>query len=154
MMRKKIYKKVEQYQPCIFFSIIFGYYMYKTSIFGDDAAFIQVGMNFRNIVGFLVERYNIWSSRIFIETVTIIVSQTSLSFSLFSGFSILVLLYSIINLALEDGHIEPKKFKFVQIITIFIVMLYPFIELSNAGWRATLGNYYFLFVMAFSPLLF
>lgn len=98
--------------------------------FADDLFFQHAADN--GFVDYLLSRYNIWTSRIFIEAILIIMLKLPSIFWYISDSLIITLsAYSITKL------FSIKNTWWI----LLLVLIYPLYEASGAGWYATTINY-------------
>lgn len=105
--------------------------------FGDDTWFATILDN-RTIGEYYLWRYQTWSSRLIVESVLIFMCRSNIILWRILNSAIIVLLvYSLVELI---GNNQNRKV--VEIWTVLgIVLLFPFVYLSSAGWIATTLNY-------------
>ena len=102
---------------------------------GDDV-FFRDSIQPENVTlfSFLGERYFVWSSRLIIEAIVIIVTHVPIIWW-FLDTAILVLAAYSLHVLLPPMN---KKANYLLVCLIFI---YPFIDMRTAGWIATTMNY-------------
>lgn len=131
---KKILKLIKSRKFILIFSFIFFFAisLFLNTNFGDDLWFKE---RFKDgIFEFLKSRYNIWSSRLVIEFFLVVLLQfPKVIWCLLNSLVIVLLEYSISELFLKD-----KKYTGVVLL---LLILYPWREMSSAGWIATTLNY-------------
>lgn len=104
-------------------------------LIADDVMFSNAITNNENILEFLCNRYNSWSSRIIIEF--IIVTVLHISFDLWKVLNILIwtlLVKSISKICMNDNYI-------IDVIICALVFVFPIDVINNTGWVATTMNY-------------
>ncbi|MFR9058248.1 DUF6056 family protein [Eubacterium callanderi] len=117
---------------------------------GDDLWFSNI-LNDQSIFEYWNWRYETWSSRLIIETVLIYLSMSKhWIWCLLDSLMFILLAYSISELFVS----EDKKL-YGNWIVVSLILCYPFVQLSSAGWLATTLNYLWplsLGMFAFIPL--
>ena len=100
---------------------------------GDDIYFSNTDIS--NIFGFLSFRYQEWSSRILIEFVLVIMCHLPhFCWYIIDSLMIMLVVYALNKLFFR------KSIYFI-ILTFALFFLYPFLQMSEAGWYATTINY-------------
>lgn len=138
-MKTQITKIVEDdHLIFILLSITFGLLMWITRIGGDDIGNI-LWMKQKSIAGIWKVSSSLfftWSSRVSINFILYYLSgRNKILFSVFMGFSLYVL-FSAMSALFVRGNRRCGN----QLIA-GLVMLFPFSELSSAGWIATMVTY-------------
>lgn len=111
-------------------------FMFITPNKYDDAFFLEKVAQ-GNIIDFVSERYNIWTSRVIIEFTLLTVLKTSKYLWILIQASMMALIgYSISKL-----FVKPEHKKEMNIMIIFLVLAYPITMMASAGWAATTINY-------------
>ena len=101
----------------------------------DDITFFSKVLNEQGIPAFIKVRYTTWTSRIIIETMLIIISRNIYIWRITNSLVITLLIYTINKIFFDSNQ---KK----GIYTSFIVfLLYPYYQMSEAGFAATTLNY-------------
>ena len=120
----------------IFFLILFFFHIKIKGFYGDDVWFKNIISEEKNIIQYLTERYNIWSSRLIIETVLVTLAKFELTIWKFLNIGIYMLLAkSISKICLKENN---KKLNY---IICALVLLLPIPVLNGTGWLATTTNY-------------
>lgn len=102
----------------------------------DDKWFASI-LNDKSLQEYWIWRYNTWSSRLIIETILIFFTKYSFFLWRIADSMVIVLLvYSISRIFLEKSN-----YKYDIWILIGLILLYPFYQMSSAGWVATTLNY-------------
>lgn len=86
---------------------------------------------------YLLHRYNTWTSRLLIESVLLPMAHSENLFRLVNS-CVMALMPLLIWQLFPAGKIRRHLW-----LTIFLVSLYQINNMSTAGWRATVVNYYF-----------
>ena len=121
--------------PFLFYAVLMALFHYFMILNGDDIGYATVLQN-ANAVDWLIQRYNNWSSRFFVDF--IIISFTALPHIFWKMFNIALFLF----LAFQMNNLLNKKNNIVSSwILIFLIAIYPFYQLSSAGWIATTCSY-------------
>lgn len=101
----------------------------------DDVNYFSSILNNMSIIDFVVHRYNAWSSRVIIEGLLSIVSRNVFIWRVLDSLVIVLLVFSIDKLF----GLSSKKNGYL--IVMFLFFLYPFADMSEAGFCATTMNY-------------
>lgn len=103
--------------------------------YGDDLFFVKV-LNENKLFPWVIDRYNTWSSRVIVESVLLIVMKFGAVFwKVLNIASLMLLAVSISKLLVE------KNIRRYNWIIVALVLIYPFKDMSTAGWAATTINY-------------
>ena len=94
---------------------------YFSKIFGTD-----------KLINILMNRYDTWTSRVIIEAVLFPISTNVLIWKICNILMYILFIYSILCLT---------NYKYYK-ITFCLLLNYPIIEMSSAGWIATYVNYF------------
>lgn len=133
----------------LFFMMLFLHSLTK-GLQNDDLWFNAI-LNDRTILEYWCWRYETWSSRLIVETILIYLSMSKYwIWCLLDSLMFVLLAYSISVL-----FIPKEKKVYENWIVISMILCYPFIQLSSAGWLATTLNYLWplsLGMFAFIPL--
>lgn len=98
---------------------------------GDDD-FFRVQLDSRNIIDYLVWRYNTWSSRIFVEVLFVTVSRLPLILWKIMD----SVMYTLIGILLSKIFNKSNK-KILNWIIVLLLLIYPFTDISTAGYVTT-----------------
>ena len=134
---KKVLKS--KYLPFCIMAIILLVIHYPINKTSDDLWFEKILDN-QNIFNFLALRYNEWSSRIIIEAILVVLSNTKVNIIIWKMIDILMfelLAYSIYYLFIKE---QQNKNELIWTL-IFVVLIIPFSIWNSAGWIATTTNY-------------
>ena len=136
---KEILKKVvdsANFPFLIFFIILIFFHIKIEAFYGDDVWFKNIISEEKNIIQYLTERYNIWSSRLIIETVLVTLAKFELTIWKFLNIGIYMLLAkSISKICSKENN------KILNYIICALVLLLPIPVLNGTGWLATTTNY-------------
>ncbi len=138
-MKTRINKIIEDDRLIfILLSIAFGYLMWITPTLGDDI--VHTGWltpkSFVEIWEISCSKFFTWSSRVFVNFVLYYLSgRHKILFTLFMGLSMYILLSAMSALFVRGNRRRGN------LIIAGFVMLFPFSELSSAGWIATMATY-------------
>ena len=102
----------------------------------DDSFFIELGKNNSNTFEIVKNRYNTWSSRVFIEFVLIEVLKSKVLWAIIQSLMMGLLAYSISKLFIK----AELKSKLNPIICA-LILTYPINMLTLIGWGASTVNY-------------
>jgi len=132
---KRIYQHSLFPYFCMFL-ILFVYHYFIQITFGDEVDYFSKIVGQYSLGEFLSSQYYEWSSRLLIETVLIYVSYWNVWIwkTLNIAFYLLIL-YSFSYLF----NFKNKRLK--NWLIFVLVMLYPLLDMSTAGWIATTTNY-------------
>lgn len=116
------------------------FYFSVPHFFGDDVNFLnysqnELSKNFQTSLAYLQDRYNTWSSRIFIEVILMLVIRSFFLWRLLTAITVITLVW-IINVYFN----RDKSLK-ILIVSMGLFLLIPPLVFSNAGWIATTLNY-------------
>lgn len=126
----------------LFFIILVIFHIKIETFFGDDIFFKNIITEENNIIQYLTQRYNIWSSRLIIETVLVTLAKFELKIWKILNVGIYMLLAkSISKICLKE---KDKNFNY---IICGLLLLLPISVINNTGWLATTTNY--LWVVSF-----
>lgn len=135
-MFKKYKDKFYNYGPYLILFLVMVYVHMRINVnFGDDLAFARVLDN-KTLIEFLKGRYVGWSSRIFIEAVMVSVLQVDVI--IWKILDILIIMLTAYSLMKIFNYRNEKIYNWV---IIGFILIYPFSEMSSAGWVATTCNY-------------
>lgn len=143
--KKQIKNFILKILPFAVYTILIIIMHRKMIAFGDDAYFATVLQN-DNLFNWIIERYNNWSSRIFIEAIMVII--LNLGFKVWAIFDIAVFL--LIPYAIRKIFNQKKDTKIDWLICMVLFCI-PINCYNSAGWTSTLLNY--LWPLAFGLLL-
>lgn len=118
----------------IFFLIILFLHQFM-NFSNDDVSYFSSVLNNMSIIDFIVYRYNAWSSRIIIEVFLAVVSRNIFLWRVLDSLVIVLLIFSIDKLF----NVSFKKNGYLIVMLLFF--MYPFINMSEAGFCATTMNY-------------
>lgn len=121
----------------IFLSIMLFLHIRAPYLIGDDSWFQRVGTQ-QNIFDFLNFRWNVWTSRIIIEFILIILLQLpKIVWIILDSFVFLLIFDCLIKLL--DFNKEEVTIKWYLLIVMLLLL--PFSLFGEAGWYATTTNY-------------
>lgn len=146
-LRRDLSESVLQYIPFgLFFLVMFIIHINITIGIYDDAFFAAILDN-QSFFGYLMERYQIWTSRLFIEGVLIVVSRFHILWRIADTLIMLG-----ISLFFSWVFNSEKK-HIVNWFIVFLMMAFPFGILNTAGWIATTLNYTWPFAAGLVSLI-
>lgn len=124
-------------------SLLFAVVMNNIKISADDiSVWGRSGDCLSEWWKFSLDAYNTWSSRTIVNFIWFVILHCNkIVRSIFFGLSLYVMLKGLESL------FPCKDNKKIRLYILFIIMLFPFVALSTAGWVATFATY-------FSPLAF
>lgn len=120
--------------------ILLGVGMFLLHIFlilnwGDDLYFKNaMHDNGFTFLLFLSMRYNQWSSRLFIETLLVLVAQAPILWWFLDTAIIILVAYSL-------HFLLPDMTKGATYLLVCLIFTYPFVDMRTAGWIAATMNY-------------
>lgn len=115
--------------------------------YADDLFFTQV-LNENKLFPWIIDRYNTWSSRGIVESVLVIVMNFGKVFWKVLNIAIIMLLAVSISKLL----VEKNAVKYNWAIVCFI-LIYPFKDMSTAGWESTTITYVWPLALGIYSLL-
>lgn len=131
---KQLYKK--EYFPFIILAIgMLIFHLIINVNFGDDLSFKKV-LQQNNLIEWLKIRYITWSSRTVIEFVMVIILGCSIFLWRILDVAIIVLLAISISKVFLNNSSRRNNW-----IIVALIFIYPFRDMSSAGWGATTLNY-------------
>lgn len=120
----------------VFFIILVLFHIKLEAFYGDDIFFKNIINEENNIIQYLEQRYNIWSSRLIIETVLVTLAKFELTIWKFLNIGIyMILAKSISKICSKENN------KIINYIICGLLLLIPIPALNNTGWIATTTNY-------------
>ncbi len=137
-MKEKIKRLVKDEKTIIILFIILELFLmvFVNTNVEDDSFFIELGKNNSNTFEIVKNRYNTWSSRVFIEFILIEVLKYKLLWAIIQSLMMGLLAYSISKLFVKD----ELKYKLNPIICV-LILTYPINMLTLIGWGASTVNY-------------
>lgn len=120
---------------------------------GGDDSYFSTCLEGTTLAQFCVKRWNKWSSRLFIETIVVLVLKQPLW--LWTVIDILV--SGLLAYLLFGVLFHKKEVSMAPWICGLLFVLYDFREMSSAGWMTTTMNYWWVLaagIIAFLPLYF
>lgn len=119
--------------------------------FGGDDVFFGKQMNSLIHGNYISKRYNTWSSRLIIES--ILISITGINTNIWRVIDTTI--YTISALLIMKIINKDNK-TYINWIGCLLFLIYPYADLSSAGWGATTTNYLWCFcfgMISFLPLI-
>ena len=134
-MKKKINttRKKLLYYFVVFFIILIIHQLFH--FMNDDITYFSKILNEYNITDFVSQRYNTWTSRIIIEVVLINITRNIYVWRILNSLVITLLIYTINKIFYNSN-----QTKYIYISSL-IFFLYPYYQMSEAGFAATTLNY-------------
>ncbi|MEI8199508.1 MAG: DUF6056 family protein [Eubacteriales bacterium] len=132
----KLYKW--HYFPFVIFAVGMSViHAFMTMGFGDDSSFsIVLSDNNVTVISYIITRYNLWSSRVFIEATLVLLARLPLLWKILDT---AVVVLSAVSISKLIPTVNARKTNWIITCILFI---YPFQQMSSAGWIATTLNYY------------
>lgn len=130
---KKIINKHPNLVYLFFFIILVIFHLtLKTNVY-DDVYFKTFKIS--ELDSFLTMRYNMWSSRVFIDAAMVIfLNLPKILWCIVDSLALTIIAWSI-------SYIFSNNLLKNKLLSIGIVLIYPFIQMGEAGWYATTINY-------------
>lgn len=128
--------------PAFFYAVIsllFCLNLIQTGVGHDDALWLKKMKDgtFSFLIEHAIDDYQSWSSRIIINTIALFFLKCgTVAFSLFVGFCVFLLQYSLYTIA------DPKIRKEIIPAASLFALLIPFNHYGDAGWIVTTCTYY------------
>ena len=140
-------KSINKYIPIVILFILLLVLHLFMQFAGDDIWFSQV----KNLITFIPQRYQDWSSRIIIESIFIVLVKMNVNW-----WRILDTIIFIVGIMVALKLVNNKKINDITFYGCCLFLMYPFTDLSSAGWGATTVNYLWCFglgMLSFLPLI-
>lgn len=135
-VRKKIGSFLEENRVYILFLILIIFTHFTAHLFNDDEYFASALDN-KTLIDFLRFRYEVWTSRIIIELLLVLLAQVPIVWGVLNIFVFWVLGYTLIQLL----SLDKKKDLYGCALVLGSLFLIPPIAYKGAGWIATTLNY-------------
>ena len=146
----ELYNYIRKYSPFIIFFAAMLFLHLFMGLYRDDTTY-SMALTQRSLFDYLIFRYNTWTSRIIIDGIlAILTRQNMIVWSLIDTFLYTISAYYVIKI------VNRKQNKNLVIIGLLLFLIYPFLDMSTAGWMATTVNYLWPFsfgVLSFIPLI-
>ncbi len=147
-MKKFLNKKTIPF--ILLFFIILYFHLFFTTGLKDDILYANFLKKY-TYFGFLSYHYRLWSSRLIIESVLIVITNLNeVIWKILDSFLFTITAYIILLL------VNKKQDTLTNYIGCFLLLQYPLVDLSSAGWIATTTNYVWTFslgLLSFYPLI-
>ena len=114
----------------------------------DDAFYIE-SITGVPILNFVSERYLTWTSRVLIEFTLGIIFRFSKYIWIFGN----VIMVTLIGYSISKIFVKKEMKKEMNMMILWLVILYPFERMSSAGWAATTVNYIWPMAMGLYSLI-
>lgn len=140
-MKINVIKYCKEHKHIIFLIIFFGFFhIFMHTDYWDDAVFMKVMEDYdNNLIQFTIDRYNNWSSRIFIEmALAVIAALPNIIWKIINIFMIVFLYKNILWMLVYFFECHEEK---VNTILVGLICAYPFSAMASTGWIATTMNY-------------
>lgn len=128
-------KKIDKCR-LLFYIMMASYCFFMNITFGDDVRYFAIQLDERDIISYLVMRYNSWTGRLMIEFLEVYLTRMTFLFKILN----FLILVGIGEFSLKLIPQSSNK-KFFEFLTLCLIVLYPFMDMSTAGWIATNINY-------------
>lgn len=143
-MKNKIKEFFAEYKVMILLSVFFALILAFARMSCDDVAAMRVENG--TLLSYLkksIDMYDTWTSRVLVNFVVFIFTDHNpVYWAIFEGISMFVLLMAIKKLFISKTDNEAEV-----VVMSCLVLLFPYWQLSSAGWIATVTTY-------FSPIAF
>jgi hypothetical protein len=113
----------------------------------SDDVFFSNALKDRSFPDYLSMRYELWTSRLLIESVLITIVHHPLLWKIMDTAMVVITAIAISKLTPSSN--ERTK----NIFIVLLILLYPFIHMSSAGWVATTINYVWPLAFALVALI-
>lgn len=113
----------------------------------DDWVFYAVREEGMRIPAYLAQRWQTWSSRLFIEGLLCLLTHSIWTFRVLDSLIMVLMAWSMARLA--DGETRPQ----ILALSSALVTTIPFAVLRSTGWMATSLNYYWPLACTFAALI-
>jgi hypothetical protein len=133
MKNNQMIEKLRKYMPFIITCAIFAIYHLFINTNSNDDAWFREHYTQSPLIDFVIERYRTWTSRTLIDIVMYVTNRYTVFWKIVDTAlmaSILVMLCYLTNA--KDGE---------KWLCCFFTLIYPFYDMSSAGWIATTMNY-------------
>ena len=152
--KKDIYCNIKNNYPFIlFFIVVLSLHLFM-GYARDDIGYSTILVKF-NLIDWLIGRYNNWSGRLIIDTVSVILARENIIiWKILDSIIYTVSAYLAIKVVNIVSNYEYDKI--VKYFGVLLFLIYPFYEMSSAGWIATSLNYSWCFglgMVSFLPLI-
>ena len=151
VMKKKIKKILDsKYLP---FVILFILMLILHAFIGlsNDDLYYKEQLDNMSLIDCLTLRYNTWSSRMIIETILLFIARIDINiWRIFDSLIYVLGCFVILKL------VNKKDKKIINYIGCLLFLLYPFYDMSSAGFISTTLNYLWCFslgVLSFLPII-
>ncbi len=130
-------KRMSAYSPyLLLLGVMILYHFFASVTFGDDAVYFSKVLDQQSLGHFLSLRYNTWSSRIFIEGVLVYIAKWDpVIWKVLDVLFVMLAAWSIRRIT------DITNDVFENTLVAGLILLYPFVQMSSAGWIATTMNY-------------
>lgn len=135
IIKNNLYNLINTYYLDAFFIIGITLLHLYMNINTGDFGYFSVQLDTKSIINFLIERYETWSSRLFIEALLVMITRTPILWYLIDIVATYFIFYFLYNLFPKESRDTAKWCLF------FCLGCYPYIDMSSAGWVATTMNY-------------
>lgn len=134
-IKNRVSRLFNQYYLDIFLIVGITLLHLYMNIYTGDFGYFSVQLDTKSLVGFLAERYETWSSRLFIEALLVAITRIPIVWYLIDIIATYYIFYFLYNLFPKECRDTAKWCLF------FCLGCYPYIDMSSAGWVATTMNY-------------
>lgn len=127
---KKFYK--ENLPFILMTGIFLVYHLLITVTTGDDVEYFKHALDDLSLLEFIKIRWEGWTSRIIIEVIIVVLESCTLVWKIIDVVLLICIVYMMCKMS---GNIKNSW------ICCFFAIIYPFEDMSTAGWIATTVNY-------------
>lgn len=139
MNKQRNYDNLQQiyrYTPLLVLIVIAISYSFTAQLGNiDDKMFVELFKESNeSLIGFIRMRYNTWSSRIFIESILVFMVNNHLIWRIVNAITL-------VGTGIVISKLLPRSSEVSNLLIVLFIALYPYIDMSSAGWIATTLNY-------------
>ena len=126
----------KEYWPFfVFGAVMVFYHLLINETYGDAVVYFSKVLDTSSLTDYLSMRYTQWTSRLIIEGVLVYVSRSQLLWKILDCCMWMLLVVSMSSLTPSEHRTRNRW------IIVLLWLMYPFWEMSSAGWIATTVNY-------------
>ena len=132
---------------CIFILILLVHFFFSFS--NDDVTYFSTILDTMNLKDFLIFRYSTWTSRILIEGLLVFISRNIYLWRVLDSCVMILFIWCVQRLCFREIHVKSIIF------TLLILLLLPFVDMTEAGFCATTMNYFWpltFMLLSFLPI--
>jgi len=126
----------KEYLPFVFMFVMLLLMHWNMNLMHNDDPYFARILGRQNLIHFLVKRYHTWSSRTLIEGLLVLIVRFELLWKAINIGLYFLIVYSLLKL------IDVKEGFYRNFMCVILLMLYPYQDMSSAGWAATSTGYF------------